>query len=169
MLGRGAVDGIADAATVETIEYLVRNTLELAREPIVFVLAQEAPTGFDTVVGHLTSPLETFLANPDDVTASTRLDVAGFEAARADGEVQLVDVRQPGETAAGTIEGAIEIPLTRLNERLASLDASKPTIVYCAGGYRSSIAASLLREKGFEDVSDLIGGYAAWAALQPTG
>ena len=40
----------------------------------------------------------------------------------------------------------------------------KPTVVYCAGGYRSSIAASLLREAGFADVSDVLGGYAAIAA-----
>ena len=56
------------------------------------------------------------------------------------------------------------MPLTRLNERLAVLDASKPTIVYCAGGYRSSIAASRLKAAGFADVSDLLGGYGAWTA-----
>lgn len=124
-----------------------------------------ARIGFDSVVGHLASPLETFLANPDDVTASTRLDVAALVAARADDdEIQLVDVRQPGETEAGVIEGAIEIPLTRLNERLATLDASKRTIVYCAGGYRSSIGASRLAAAGFTDVADLLGGYGAWQA-----
>ena len=56
------------------------------------------------------------------------------------------------------------MPLTRLNERLASLDASKPTVVFCAGGFRSSIAASRLASSGFGDVSDLLGGYGAWKA-----
>lgn len=121
-----------------------------------------ARIGFDSVVGHLESPLETFLGNPDEVSASSRLDVVGLEAARAAGDLQLVDVRQPGETADGIIDGAIEIPLTRLNERLASLDASKPTVVYCAGGYRSSIGASRLVAAGFADVADLLGGYGAW-------
>ena len=79
-------------------------------------------------------------------------------------ELQLVDVRQPGETDGGTIDGALLVPLTRLNERLATLDASKPTVVYCAGGYRSSIAASRLKAAGFADVSDLLGGYGAWTA-----
>ena len=58
------------------------------------------------------------------------------------------------------------IPLTRLNERLPALDASKPTVVYCAGGYRSSIAASRMAAAGFTDVSDLLGGYTAWTQVQ---
>ena len=77
-----------------------------------------------------------------------------------------MDVRQPGETALGTIDGAITIPLTRLNERLASLDAEKPTVVFCAGGYRSSIAASRMAAAGFSDVADLLGGFGAWSAAR---
>ena len=50
----------------------------------------------------------------------------------------------------------------QLPARLGELDATKPTVVYCAGGYRSSVAASLLRQRGFVDVSDILGGYAAW-------
>ncbi|MEM7139613.1 MAG: MBL fold metallo-hydrolase [Actinomycetota bacterium] len=123
-----------------------------------------ARIGFDTVIGHLEEPLMTFMANPHDVVASSRLDVEALDAARRHDDLQLIDIRQPGETAAGTIDGAIEIPLTRLNEQLASLDASKPTVVYCAGGYRSSIAASRLAAAGFGDVSDLLGGYGAWVA-----
>ena len=56
-----------------------------------------------------------------------------------------VDVRQPGETEGGTIPDATEIPLTILNQLMSTLDPSKPTVVYCAGGYRSSIAASMPR------------------------
>ena len=62
------------------------------------------------------------------------------------------------------IDGAIEIPLTRLNERLATLDAARPTVVYCESGYRSSIAASRMAAAGFTDVADLLGGYSAWSA-----
>ena len=51
----------------------------------------------------------------------------------------------------------------QLPARLGELDASVPTVVYCAGGYRSSVAASLLRHNGFADVSDILGGYDAWA------
>ena len=122
-----------------------------------------ARIGFDNVIGYLNAPVATMHDNPDDVARSSRLDVARLnEALRTVGDLQLVDVRQPGETEGGVIEGAILIPLTRMNERLASLDASKPTIVYCAGGFRSSIAASRMAAAGFSDVSDLLGGYGAW-------
>jgi hydroxyacylglutathione hydrolase len=50
----------------------------------------------------------------------------------------------------------------QLPDRVGDLDAHRPTVVYCAGGYRSSVAASMLRQRGFEDVSDLLGGYNAW-------
>jgi rhodanese-related sulfurtransferase len=51
-----------------------------------------------------------------------------------------------------------------LVRRLGELDPACPTVVYCASGYRSMIAASVLRSAGFRDVSDLLGGFTAWAA-----
>jgi rhodanese-related sulfurtransferase len=128
-----------------------------------------ARIGFDRVAGYLAEPLRVFEEHPDEVTRSSRLGVGDLEARlNTEHDLQLVDVRQPGETALGTIVGAIEIPLTQLNERLASLDAEKSTVVYCAGGYRSSIAASRMTAAGFADVADLLGGYTAWSAAQPT-
>lgn len=122
-----------------------------------------ARIGFDRVVGHLIDPERSFAQNPQFVTMGSRLDVVGMrEAMTSVPDLQLVDVRQPGETAGGAIEGAVLVPLTQLNERMGELDSTRPTIVYCAGGFRSSIAASRLAAEGFEDVSDLLGGYAAW-------
>ena len=124
-----------------------------------------ARIGFDRVVGHLAEPLRAFEERPDEVMRSSRIDVHELERRLgSDDDLQLVDVRQPGETVNGIITGAIEIPLTRLNERLALLDAGRRTVVYCAGGYRSSIAASRMAAAGFTDVADLLGGYNAWAA-----
>src|SRR5205823_3200916 len=62
----------------------------------------------------------------------------------------------------GTLEGAREIPLAVLTDSLMALDRTAAVVTYCAGGYRSQIAASVLREAGFEDVSDVLGGYGAW-------
>jgi rhodanese-related sulfurtransferase len=77
-------------------------------------------------------------------------------------ELQIIDVRNPGEVEGGTIPNAVTIPVGQLPARLSELDATKPTVVYCAGGYRSSVAASLLRHNGFTDVSDILGGFGAW-------
>jgi hydroxyacylglutathione hydrolase len=61
------------------------------------------------------------------------------------------------------VPGARLVPLARLLDHYDELDPAAPTVVYCAGGYRSSIAASLLRSVGFVQVADLQGGYGAWA------
>ena len=123
--------------------------------------------GFDNVVGALNAPQQTMVENPEVTSRSSRLDVAALREAMATvDDLQLVDVRQPGETEGGIIEGATTIPLTQLVEKTDVLDRSKPTIIYCAGGFRSSIAASHLMANGFDDVSDLLGGYGAWSAAQ---
>ena len=129
-----------------------------------------ARIGYDDVLGHLERPLTAFTAAPEHVTRSSRIDVGGMKHAQQNVEdLQVVDVRQPGELAGGVVEGALTIPLTELNARLGELDPQKPTLLYCAGGFRSMIGASRLANAGFSDVSDLLGGYGAWTtAGEPT-
>lgn len=123
-----------------------------------------ARIGFDRVIGYLDRPFEEMLAHSDDVQMASRLTAQAFDQRAAElADLQIVDVRNPGEVAAGTIPNATAIPVGQLPGRLAELDPSRPTVVYCAGGYRSSVAASLLRSNGFSDVSDILGGYGAWA------
>jgi hydroxyacylglutathione hydrolase len=83
--------------------------------------------------------------------------------------LQIVNVRNPAGCADGTVEGARTLPLPTLLDRITELDPDRPTVVYCAGGYRSAAAASLLRTRGFDTVADLIGGYAATVGLLPVG
>ncbi|HEY9313893.1 MBL fold metallo-hydrolase [Williamsia sp.] len=122
-----------------------------------------ARIGFDRVIGHLDRPFEVMFAHQDDVQVASRLTAKAFDERAAElADLQIVDVRNPGEVAAGTIANAVTIPVGQLPNRLGELDPAKPTVVYCAGGYRSSVAASLLRHNGFTDVSDILGGYGAW-------
>jgi glyoxylase-like metal-dependent hydrolase (beta-lactamase superfamily II)/rhodanese-related sulfurtransferase len=119
--------------------------------------------GFDKVLGALDAPEVAFVNNPDSVVQASRLTVEQLRERReALSNVQVIDVRGPGETEAGVIPGAQLIQLPQLVTRLGDLDPQAPTVVYCAGGYRSSIAASTLRQRGFVDVSDIIGGFGAW-------
>jgi hydroxyacylglutathione hydrolase len=119
--------------------------------------------GFDRVIGFLASPFKTMVEHQDDVERASRLTAKAFEERAAEiSGLQVVDVRNPGEVEAGTIPGAVNIPVGQLPARADELDPSAPTVVYCAGGYRSSAAASLLRQRGFADVSDILGGYNAW-------
>jgi hydroxyacylglutathione hydrolase len=122
-----------------------------------------ARIGFDRVVGYLEHPLAVMADHPDRVRPASRLTAAEFDSRRGDiNGLQLIDIRNPGEVALGTIEGAMAIPVGQLPSRLGELDPTAPTVVYCAGGYRSSVAASLLRQAGFQDVSDILGGFGAW-------
>lgn len=124
-----------------------------------------ARVGLDEVVAVLLEPAARLAAHPEQASVASRLTAHQASALLATGaDVQVVDVRGPGEHAAGALPGALNLPLPRLLGALDQLDRDRPVLVHCAGGYRSSIAASLLRGRGFGDVSDLIGGYAAWAA-----
>ena len=125
-----------------------------------------ARIGFDHVVGYVDAPLAVFAANPDRVERASRLTPDQLRQAMSDvAGLQIVDIRNPGELAAGVIEESVPLPLGTLSTTCDTLDPARPTVVYCAGGYRSSAGASLLRSRGFQDVSDLMGGYAAWAAI----
>ena len=124
-----------------------------------------ARIGFDRVVGALDQPTGQFLAHPEHVERLSRLTADTLvERIAALPELVVVDVRNPGEVALGSIPGARHLPLPALLTRLTELDRNAPTVVFCAGGYRSAIASSLLGAHGFDDVSDLVGGYTAWTA-----
>ncbi|MDN5860817.1 MAG: MBL fold metallo-hydrolase, partial [Pseudonocardia sp.] len=118
-----------------------------------------ARIGFDGVVGHLAGGAAGVGA--EHLTAASRLTAVQVAAAPSD--VQLIDVRGPGEVrVSGAVPGADLVPLPELVGRVAQFDPAKPTIVYCAGGYRSSIAASPLRGRGFTAVCAQMGGLGAW-------
>ncbi len=138
---------------------IVAGAPDTAQEAMVRL----ARIGFDNVVGYL-GHLDAIMAgHPDEVVSIPRVDPTEVT---ADG-VQLVDVRNPGETELGVVPGAIIFPLAQLPARLGELDGNQPVVAYCAGGWRSMVAASYLAGQGFTDVSDVVGGYEAWAALDP--
>ena len=124
--------------------------------------------GFDQVAGYLEDGLHSVESRPELMMSTERLSaqVAAERVAAAAPERApvMVDVRAPGERQQKRIAGSVGIPLTHLGERLSELPADRPLLVYCAGGYRSSIAASLLQRHGFAQVSEIAGGITAWDA-----
>ncbi|QTJ71234.1 rhodanese-like domain-containing protein (plasmid) [Rhodococcus sp. ZPP] len=124
-----------------------------------------ARIGSDDTIGYLTVGRDgLFPAELADlVQVARRSTVDELDALLTADAVTLVDIRNPGEREFGTIQGAVSIPLAQLHTRLEQIPTGKPMVVHCAGGRRSSVAASLLRAQGFETVSDLLGGYNAWA------
>ena len=124
-----------------------------------------ARIGFDDVAGELADVERVLADDPGLAQTAKRLPATEVATWVADvPDLQIVDVRNPGETASGMVPGAKNLPLPRLLDHLDELDPAAPTIVYCAGGYRSSVAASTLRANGFTTVADMIGGYGAWVS-----
>ncbi|MEU3078221.1 rhodanese-like domain-containing protein, partial [Streptomyces laurentii] len=166
---RGAVNVPADGRFAEQAGSVLDPKDELLvvapqnrEEEIVTRLAR---IGFDRVAGYLRSPGDALVEMADEVAPASRLTVAQLRDALAgDNPPLVVDVRGEGEReTAGFIEGAEHIALAELRNRMGELPTDRPLVVHCAGGHRSAIGGSLLRHHGFTDVSDLLGGYGAWA------
>lgn len=123
--------------------------------------------GFDHIAGYLQDGIEALEARPELVASTERTAPAELATNIASANAPLVlDVRAPKEYQAKRIGGSVNIPLNHLEERLAELPKDGAVVVHCAGGYRSSIAASLLQKHGFEDLHELAGGIAAWEAAK---
>jgi rhodanese-related sulfurtransferase len=97
------------------------------------------------------------------VTGRQDVELDPRELAEMRDEVQLVDVREPYEWAAGRIAGARHIELDDLATEAASLDPERPTVFYCRVGARSGMAAHAFRRAGY-DAHNLAGGLEAWVA-----
>jgi hydroxyacylglutathione hydrolase len=122
--------------------------------------------GFDNVIGYLAEAAGELVDHPQVAHRASRLTADRLaERLAAVGDLQVIDVRGEAETEEhGMIPGAIALPLADMPDDLAQLDPERPTVVYCQGGYRSSIARTWLAGQGFADVSDLVGGHSAWVS-----
>lgn len=78
-------------------------------------------------------------------------------------KAQLIDVREPQEFDKGHILGARNIPVTQMKNRLVEIRKDKPVYLYCQSGSRSARAAQLLHKKGYQDISQLKGGFKKWS------
>ncbi len=119
--------------------------------------------GFDHVVGYLQDGLLSLQSRPE-LTLKTERISAPFAAELLSSPESpvAIDVRAPGERAQKRIAGSLGIPLNHLVENLQKIPKGRTLLVYCAGGYRSSIAASLLQRGGFDRVSEIAGGIVSW-------
>ncbi len=145
-------------------------------QPIVIVaeLGREAEAatrlgriGFDTVAGYLAGGMQALDARPELLQRTERVTAASLSEQLAGAEPPLVvDVRSPREWEERHIETAVNVSLSRLAEPADTLPPEQTIVVYCASGYRSAIAASLLTRQGFPSVADLVGGLAAWESSE---
>ena len=147
--------------------------------PVVLIANQgrevEAATrlgriGFDNVAGYLAGGMQALDEAAELLERTARVTAAALAEQLASGHPPLlVDVRTEREWRAQRIDGAVNIPLSRLVNELARLPSAWPVVAYCASGYRSAIACSIMRQAGRRGVNDLIGGIEAWQTWSSRG
>lgn len=126
--------------------------------------------GFDHVKGYLRNGMEALAQRPDLVWSTERVSapMLAQELASPNPPV-VIDIRTPREWSAGHLRGSTNIPLSQLQQRINEVPRDRRITIHCAGGYRSSIAASIFGQYGITNVIELAGGIAAWeAAKLPT-
>ena len=128
---------------------------------------QARRVGCDTVIGYLQGGFSGWAAKGAPIETSGRLSIDEL-ASSLDGDADaaplVIDVRQASEYEAGHVAGAVHLTAGTLPDRLAELPRDRPIATVCASGYRASVAASLLRAAGFEDVSWVATGMSVWRA-----
>jgi hydroxyacylglutathione hydrolase len=125
-----------------------------------------ARVGIENVAGYLADGVTGWIRDGFELDYVPQITVQDFAELRSHepDRIVVVDVRELGEIANGAIENSLCIPLAKLGSRVMELERGKLLVVHCKGGYRSSIATSILRRAGFRDLANLIGGFDAWKA-----
>ena len=121
--------------------------------------------GFDNVLGYLEGSFEAWKSSGKEIDTLESVSAQTLEE-KINEDALVFDVRKPGEFTSEHIEIATSTPLDFLNDHITEFPKSKDFYVHCAGGYRSVIAASILKARGFHNVIDVAGGY---GAIKKTG
>jgi rhodanese-related sulfurtransferase len=125
------------------------------------VVTRLARVGFDNTLGYLKGGYAAWTAagKEGDIIPSVPADILAKQA--RSGKLQVIDVRKPDEFQAGHVVDAINAPLDYLNDHLAEIPKAGSVYLYCASGYRSMIAASILKARGWDNLVDVAGGFKA--------
>lgn len=149
------------------------GTLLPSDAPIVLIVedpdrSAEARTrlfrvGLERIEGYLAGGIRAWSEAGQPLATTEQISVAELAHRLAEARPpRVLDVRRPAEWAEGHLPSAVHVPLSRLERDALALGPEDPVATLCAGGYRSSIAASILERKGFRRVTNVVGGMAAW-------
>lgn len=140
------------------------------KQPILLVVpegrSQEAVTrlsrvGYDNTLGYLQGGIEAWQKSGRDVETLQSISAKALESKIGEKGTNILDVRKDGEFLSSHIEDAQHLSLEFINENMTEIDKNKTYHVHCAGGYRSVIAASILKARGFRNLVNVEGGFAA--------
>ncbi len=150
--------------------------LENVNKPLVLVcepgkekesIRRLARVGFDRVLGYLEGGMESWVKSHRPVDTIDRITAADFISRLTTENWVVWDVRRPVEYKSGRVKGAINLPLNIINEWSCKRFNGRMAAIYCAGGYRSMIAASILKARGVHHFVEVEGGYKKLVELNP--
>ncbi len=138
------------------------------QQPIIFiteagreaeVVTRLSRVGYDNTLGYLDGGIETWQRAGKEIDQVKSIPADEFAKRCKDGQCEVLDVRKPPEFEAEHLEGARNFPLDFIAENMDEVDKDQQYFVHCAGGYRSMIASSILKSRGYYDIVDVAGGF----------
>jgi hydroxyacylglutathione hydrolase len=147
------------------------------KQPIVFiadkgreeeVVTRLSRVGYDNTLGFLDGGVEAWSAAGKATEAIRSISAERFEEEMNAQERRVLDVRKPSEFEAEHLSAAQNFPLDFINEHMHELDQQEQYYIHCAGGYRSVIASSILKSRGYHDLIDVKGGFKAISSTSLT-
>ncbi len=125
------------------------------------VVTRLSRVGYDHTIGFLEGGFHTWKDSGKEVDTFSRISPLELEKQMADGDLILIDVRKKSEYDSQHVENSINIPLNEINQHLTQFPKEQKFAVNCAGGYRSMIASSILKSRGWDNFADVMGGFDA--------
>ena len=117
--------------------------------------------GFDQTLGYLNHGIEAWSKAGNAIDTIDGIKVTDLKALKEQKVLNIFDVRKPGEYASEHLDEAHSTPLSFINDYMDKFPENEPFYLHCAGGYRSVIAASILKSRGIHNLIDVKGGFAA--------
>ena len=130
-------------------------------EKVTETIIRLSRVGYDNAIGYLEGGFDSWKNAKKEIDTINRITAQQLELHFAKEPQVVIDVRKVSEFQAEHLENAINIPLNVLNEHLVEFPKNKTFVLHCAGGYRSMIAASILKQRGFDNLVDVAGGFDA--------
>ena len=140
------------------------------QQPIIFladdgreeeVVTRLSRVGYDNTLGYLKGGIGEWKKADKELDQVKSITASEFADAYLNGKLNVLDVRKPGEFEAEHVEGAQNLPLDFISENMEEMDQDKHYHIHCAGGYRSMIAASIFKSRGYHQLVDVAGGFKA--------
>jgi glyoxylase-like metal-dependent hydrolase (beta-lactamase superfamily II)/rhodanese-related sulfurtransferase len=116
--------------------------------------------GYDNTLGYLEGGMKTWIDAGKEIDQSTRISAVEFANEISSNKILVIDVRKKSEFDSEHVLDSLNIPLNEINVHLSSIPKTEKFLLICAGGYRSMIAASILRQRGWNNFVDVEGGFA---------